>query len=90
LITNVSVLTSVRSVWVATGGSQSDFDLAANILDSATCHSDVRAGLTNPPYRLTNPGRSDEWRVMNGGVLMIKYKLVEFPAAGTADVEIVP
>jgi hypothetical protein len=87
VITNHAELKRVRNAW---GGSLPDFDAAATVLDAATCHADVRIGLTNPPYGLSNRGGGIEWHISLGGALMLKYKLDEDLAAGTADVEIVP
>jgi hypothetical protein len=90
VIINYPELRNSRGVWRNNGGSLAHFDAAASILNAATCHADVHRGLTNSPYRLVSPNTGAEWQVSYGGLLMLKYKLDEDLAAGTANVEIVP
>lgn len=88
MITNHTTVAILRRGW-----PQHDlfiFDNAVTVLDSATCHSDVYRGLTNPPYNLANPGRTGERHISVRRVLMLKYTLTEDVAAGTADVDIIP
>ena len=64
-------------------------NLAVSVLEAATCHADIRSGLFNPPYHLSNPGSGVEWRVGWDVEDMLRYVLREdTPVAGAAEVEI--
>lgn len=89
MIKNPLVLVQARTVWVAGAGSLPDFNVAANVLEAAICHADVRLGLLNPTYHLSNPSGGAEWQLRCKATHMLRYELDEdTPVPGVAEVEI--